>query len=350
MYPSVDNPGYGVFVKNFESALVSRGVYVDRAVICGRARGNLAKLIKYLNFGFRVFFLFLFKKYDCIYVHYVAHSLIPLVPLVRLKRICLVCNAHGEDLLPRSRGERIIFRFVKKTLSRSNLIVVPSEFFASIAKKHFPKNSIFVSPSAGVDLEIFKPRIVSRSPDKQLHIGFVSRIDAGKGWDVLLHAINKLRRIYPDIAVKVSMVGEGAQVDQLQDLISKLGLESMVSYLGGLPQNELPKFYSSLDLFVFPTRLAESLGLVGLEALACGVPAMCSDIGGIRSYMQDGINGFLFAPGDVDELVQKIAHFSQLNMEEVAELKAAALSTAQRYDRAKVTSDLYSKLAEVVAS
>jgi glycosyltransferase involved in cell wall biosynthesis len=351
MYPSNDNPGYGVFVKNFENSLSFEGVRIDRAVICGRGRHKLDKAWKYFVFGCKTVWKGLFNSYDCVYVHYIAHSMLPLILLLKLKRIRLVCNAHGEDLLPNSMGERLIFKLVRGTVGKSRMIVVPSEYFAQIARYHFPDNEVFVSPSAGVDLDIFKPlsKATVQPADGALHLGFVSRIDAGKGWDVLLHAVGKLRQTHPDLSFKVTFVGEGAQVPELLQLISELALDEVVSYAGALPQSKLPEFYYSLDIFVFPTvRAAESLGLVGLEALACGIPAICSDIGGIPSYMQDGINGYLFAPGDAEALAQKIIDFSRLNPAQIAAFKAAALVTAQRYGRAKVSSELYSKLVEVV--
>jgi glycosyltransferase involved in cell wall biosynthesis len=352
MYPSKDNPGYGVFVKNFEDSLSSKGGRVVRAVICGRGRGRLDKLLKYVFFSSRVSFLALFGRYDCIYVHYVAHSLLPLLPLLALRQMTLVCNAHGEDLLPDSRVERLIFKLVKGAVSKSRMIVVPSEYFAQIAQYHFPDNEVFVSPSAGVDLDIFKP--LSSAPvssaDGALHLGFVSRIDAGKGWDVLLYAVRTLRQTHPELRLRVTLVGEGAQISELVHLIAELELDGVVSYMGALPQRKLPEFYSSLDAFVFPTVLPESLGLVGLEALACGIPAICSDIGGIRGYMQEGVNGYLFTPGDAEALAQKIIDFSRLTPEQIAAFKTAALATAQRYGRAQVSSDLYAKLVEVVGS
>lgn len=354
MYPSNDNPGYGVFVKNFHDSLSSKGFNIDLAIIRGRGRNNINKFFKYIYFGCMTAYMALFRRYDCIYVHYAAHSLIPLVPVLALKRTVLVCNAHGEDLLPSNRGEQIIFNLVKDTIRKSNMIVVPSEYFAQIARRHFPNNLIFVSPSAGVDLDIFKPSLPASSQPTAgdgFHLGFVSRIDAGKGWDVLLSTVHKLRETHPELQLRVTIVGEGAEVFRLLELISELALNDIVYYMGALPQHRLPDFYSSLDAFVFPTiRAAESLGLVGLEALACGIPAICSDIGGIRSYMQDGINGFLFTPGDTEALAQKIIEFSKLSAEEKLAFKTAALATAQRYSRTQVSSDLYSKLVEVLAS
>ncbi|ENO91836.1 GlcNAc transferase [Thauera sp. 28] len=350
MYPTHENPGFGVFVKNFVDALGVQGAQIDLAVIRGRGKGKLNKLLKYLTFGAAVLVKGFTRRYDCIYVHYVAHSMLPVGALMGLKRTVLVCNAHGEDLLPARKSEKLIFRLVRPTIEKARLIVVPSSYFQSIAKDLFPKNEIFVSPSAGVDLEVFKPNepIRERFHSSPLRVGFVSRIDSGKGWDVLLDAVAILRKQSPSLELEVALVGEGSEIATLTKRIRDLGLEGVAAHVGAMPQRRLPDFYSSLDVFVFPTLLPESLGLVGIEALASGTPAICSDIGGIQSYMRDGINGYLFPPGDSSALAQRIMAFSQLSIEEMCAMRSAALATAQQYERKKVGAELHAKLVEVI--
>lgn len=350
MYPTDENPGYGVFVKNFVDALNVQGEQIDLAVIRGRGQGKFNKLLKYFSFGAAVLIRGLTRRYDCIYVHYVAHSMLPVVLLMGLKRTVLICNAHGEDLLPARKSEKLLFRLVRPTIEKARLIVVPSSYFQSIAKDLFPNNEIFVSPSAGVDLEIFKSLepLRERLHSSPLRIGFVSRIEPGKGWDVLLDAVALLRKQSPSLELEVALVGEGSETAALTRRIKELGLEGVAAHIGAMPQRRLPGFYSSLDVFVFPTLLPESLGLVGIEALACGIPAICSDIGGIQSYMRDGINGYLFPPGDSSALAQRIIAFSQLSIEEMCAMRSAALATAQQYGREKVGAELHAKLVEVI--
>lgn len=66
----------------------------------------------------------------------------------------------------------------------------------------------------------------------------------------------------------------------------------MIKYIGPIPYHSLPEIYCTLDLFIFPTCLEESLGLVGLEAMACEVPVIGSYIGGLKDYIKDKENGF----------------------------------------------------------
>lgn len=350
MYPSEVNPGYGVFVRNFEVSLRAQGVSVCRSVIVGRAGSASKKILDYLIFFIRTFVLVLFRRFDCVYVHYVAHSLLPfllLMPILRVRGTKLVCNAHGEDFLPRSFVEKFIFKLVHGLISGSSLLVVPSEYFAGIARSKFPAANVFVSPSGGVDLDKFKPKTNS-GKETNFRLGYVSRIDPGKGWSVLLQAIKRIKERDSELSVSVSFVGEGIEVESLLQSIQDLALQGSVFYLGPMSQDLLPDFYSSLDLFVFPTVLPESLGLVGIEALSCGVPAICSDIGGIRSYMKEGVNGYLFPPGDSCALAQKISDFTKLTFGEVNQLKSAALESARPYGCVSVANDLYAKLIEVI--
>lgn len=351
MYPTNENPGYGVFVQNFVAGLGVQGVQIDLSVIRGRGKGKLTKLLKYLIFSAAVLVKGFTRRYDCIYVHYIAHSMLPVAPLIWLKRTLLICNAHGEDLLPASKGEKLIFKLVRSTITKARLIVVPSGYFQSIAKQLFPNNEVYVSPSAGVDLDVFRPHGPQRRrlPGHPLRVGFVARIEPGKGWEVLLEATALLRKQNPELALEVAIVGEGSETEALKARIHELGLAGVATYVGAMPQQRLPAFYSSLDIFVFPTqRAAESLGLVGIEALACGIPAICSDIGGIRGYMRDGVNGYLFPPGDASALARRIIDFSRLSEGQINAMRSAALATAQQYERKKVSAELHAKLVEVI--
>jgi glycosyltransferase involved in cell wall biosynthesis len=116
-----------------------------------------------------------------------------------------------------------------------------------------------------------------------------------------------------------------------------------------LPQKDLLGQYSKLDLLVFPgagTATGESLGLVGLEAMACGVPVLGANLGGIATYVKEGVNGMLFDRHSADSLADGVKRFAALSDEERAKLAAGALATAQDYDAAKVNAKLTAFLEE----
>lgn len=98
---------------------------------------------------------------------------------------------------------------------------------------------------------------------------------------------------------------------------------------------------------IFPTMLYESLGLVGLEAMACGCPVIGSNIGCLPEYVKDGITGFLFESGNSHELVDKIINFYELSTSQREKMQLEAIKMAQRYDSDKISQVLVSKLKEV---
>ena len=97
------------------------------------------------------------------------------------------------------------------------------------------------------------------------------------------------------------------------------------------------------DVFVFPTY-GESLGLVGLEAMSCGVPVIASNIGGPKGYIVSGENGLLFKPKDANDLSLKIKEYFTFNAEFKSKMIASAINTAYQYDSRKVKSDIVSFL------
>ncbi len=83
---------------------------------------------------------------------------------------------------------------------------------------------------------------------------------------------------------------------------------------------------------MFPTvRKGESLGLVGLEAMACGAPVIGSQIGGLKDYIIDGKNGLFFEPKNVDELASQLQAFINLPEDVKQQMSQQALQTANRY-------------------
>jgi glycosyltransferase involved in cell wall biosynthesis len=169
-----------------------------------------------------------------------------------------------------------------------------------------------------------------------LQIGYVSRIDRGKGWEVLLEALSLLKGKGID-NFRCQLYGPGGDADMaaLRVGIDELKLPGVVEYAGARPHHELPTVFRLLDIFVFPTT-RESLGLVGLEAMACGVPVIGSRILPLEEYIVDGGNGFLFAPGNAQDLADKIEAFMRTSLTTRQEMRRQAVAMAKRYDRKTV--------------
>ena len=253
MYPNANNVVFGVFVKNFVESLESIGVLVEKVVIT-RGRGKFIKLLKYLYYFFIIAKKVNISKYDMIYVHGAALALLP-VSLFKFNKTPLIINAHGSDLLSSNFFDKIYYNINKKTIFKSDAIVLPSENYRDSVKNLIPKENVYISPSAGIDLNVFKsidnPRIYN--------FGYVSRVDPGKGWDVFVSAVHKLKITYPDKFIKVLMIGDGCELSLLKEKIIRLDLLSIIELKPAVNQKDLCVYYNSMESFVFPTMLDESL-------------------------------------------------------------------------------------------
>jgi glycosyltransferase involved in cell wall biosynthesis len=347
MYPSKKSPFFGIFVRNFKNQLEQKEVTFTLAVVKGRGTSKVEKIQKYFKFFVDVRSAIKKNDYNVIYVHYISHSLIPLLFVKLFSKKPLILNAHGSDVLVNKTIEKFIQKLVTPKIKKANLIVVPSEYFKEIVYNKFSikKEKIFVSPSGGIDIQLFKPK--DRKKDI-FTIGYVSRIDKGKGWDTLLYAVSLLKE--KGLIFRVLIIGGGAEEKLLIETTKDLKLENIVQYVGIKPHSELVNYFNQMNIFAFTTRLAESLGLVGLEAMACGVPVLGSNIGGLPSYIDHSVNGMLFEPSNYNELSKYIEYFMNLDSDELREYQVNSLETAKKYDSEKVTSTLLNEIKKQVGN
>lgn len=344
LYPSKDSPFYGSFVKNFEDQLRqdSRVDYIKGIYIKGLHGSIIKKILSYFRFYIRIFFITLFRQYDLIYVHLISHSTLPLRLVSYIKKLPLIFNIHGEDLLTTTPLAEKLLRLSLPIVKKARYIVVPSNYFKKITEEKisdYPKDRILVSASGGVK-DIFK-RGTIKNKESNIRIGYVSRIDRGKGWETLINAVKQLE--IENIKFTLIIVGGGPQVKELESQIETLELKN-VKYVGPIAHDNLPEFYQTLDLFIFPTQLRESLGLVGLEAMACGVPVIGAKIGGLTDYIEDNSNGFFFTPGNANDLARQIIRYISLSQKRREEMILNAIETAAKYRDVVVSRQLFDKI------
>ena len=329
MYPDKNNPSYGTFVRNFCGQLKELEIDYD-LVVMTKTNSKIKKLKKYIEFYTVCFFKIMFRKYDLIYVHYASHSSLGVLLASKFKKIRIFTNVHGSDVFPENKKQQNMQKYTKKILSKSDRIVVPSDYFKEIVinKYNICENKIFVSPSGGVDTRIFFDTNKVKT-NSIFTIGYVGRLSYKKGWDVLVKACSLF-----DFKYKLIIVGDGPEKEKLSEYIEKNNLQDFVELRGLLSQKELCEVYNKMNVFVFPTqRDGESLGLVSVEAMACGTPVIASDYAAPARYIIDGYNGFKFAPGNVSDLANKIKMFKLLDTKELDYLIMGAKETAKKYSK-----------------
>ena len=178
---------------------------------------------------------------------------------------------------------------------------------------------------------------------KEKYIGYVSRIEADKGYDTFVEAINIIKDDKKYKNYKYIIVGDGNEKNILLSLIKQYNLQDNVILYDSLSREELVYFYNSLDMFVFPTRRkSDSLGLVGLESLSCETLTITSDARGPKSYMTSK-NGFVFDQDSYNDLAKVLNKVIDLDEEKTLKIKANGRKTALDYS-SNNTSDILKKI------
>ncbi len=167
--------------------------------------------------------------------------------------------------------------------------------------------------------------------DKCVNILFVGRLDPEKGIDYLLRALAAIKCFN----FKLDIVGEGPLKHELMNTGKVLGLEEKVAFADYVPYGEaLYQHYLKADMFILPSLGAEGLPQALLEAMAKGVLVLASNNSGIPGVIEHGKNGFLFKPGNSQDLSTVLENICLSNSDTIA-IRAKALDTVQQYTQEK---------------
>lgn len=339
MYPSIRFKHYGSFVKNTKNLLEDRGFVVD-GVFKYKQKTVVGTFISYVLFYIVSFYKSIFYSYDFIYVHFISHSTFPvLLGKYFSKDTKLILNAHGNDVVPDlSIDEKNVNRS-KKVLPYADLCIVPSKYFYDVLVKdyHFPTEKIRVFPSSGVSTSVFYPKnkeecLTYLNLDSHVsYFGYVSRLEEGKGYDVVLKAIDKLKREGLFQNKKLLVVGSGSLQGDFDDLVSKYHLGEFIIQVPFVSQEDLVYYYNIMEVLLFPTkRKSESLGLVGLEAMACKIFVIGCNLYGPREYLFHGKTALTYTKDD--DLVLQIKEFLKMKESKKIEIISSAYQKALEYD------------------
>jgi phosphatidyl-myo-inositol alpha-mannosyltransferase len=158
---------------------------------------------------------------------------------------------------------------------------------------------------------------------------FVGRLEPRKGLAYLVRAFLRLKPAFGGLRLLVVGRDDKGQQDKAMAMVPPRLRPDLV-FVGSVPQADLPSWYASADVFCAPSLGGESFGIVLAEAMAVGLPVVCSDIGGYRDVVRDGTDGLLVPPRDPEALAAAIAGLLD-NPTRLAAMGAAAAAAARRY-------------------
>ena len=172
----------------------------------------------------------------------------------------------------------------------------------------------------GVDVDRFKP-VKTLREEKRRELGIptnatviltVRRLVYKNGIDTLIETATTAIKQNPNLIFLV--VGTGPDQTQIQTQAKQLGISRNFRLMGFVSDEELPSFYNAADLFVLPSKSGEGLPLVSLEAMACGLPVIATDVGGIREIIPEGYGKFV-PPDSPDTMAEAVIEFSHVNLQ-----------------------------------
>lgn len=212
----------------------------------------------------------------------------------------------------------------KRTFDLTRAITTPTRRAADFLEKTVEVRGV-IPVSCGIDRTQYTPVI---GPREKNRIVFVGRLTAEKQVEVILKAMTKLD---PALETTFDIVGGGDQRKQLEHLAEQLGLGDRVTFYGRIPDEELRALLSRASLFVIAS-IAELQSIATMEAMASALPVVAADAVALPHLVHDGENGYLFEPGNVEELAARLTDVLTAEPAEYERMQQASLDGVVIHD------------------
>lgn len=342
-YPEYEDDPHGIFVHRLMREISKKGheVHVIAPFVGEKTKYNLegvnverfhyfypkrfqrlagrAGMIDNVNEGFIVkiqVFTYLFfniiyslrnlKNMDIIHLHWAIPNGLGAIFLKKIYGIPYISTVYGEEI-HLSKLYRMI-SILRWLVNNSKKIVTISTSTKDFClKTGLDEDKIEIIPY-GVNTEFFRPMNVYKDENifQILSVGYLIE---RKGFEYLIRSMPHVLKEHKNVRLKI--VGSGPLESKLKALIYELGLGDEVEIIKNVSDEKLLMIYNSSDLFVLPSIVdsqgnTEGLGVVLLEAMACGLPVIGSDVGGIPDIIKDKDRGFLVPEKDYFQLSKTI--------------------------------------------
>lgn len=217
----------------------------------------------------------------------------------------LLSMSWGYDLLYEALRSQAVRQAISFTLSRSDALLGDCDTIRKLAIEYGMPDERIVTFPWGIDLRHFSPPWQASTKKE----GAAFTLLSTRGWEaiygveILANGFARAARRRPEL--RLVMLGNGSQAESVRHIFEQAGVLEQVSFPGLASYTELPAYYRGTDLYVSASR-SDGTSISLLESLACGTPALVSDISGNREWITPGIEGWWFADGDTEALCEAI--------------------------------------------
>lgn len=250
--------------------------------------------------------------------------------------------------------------FGKRIIKKADSIQAISSYLNDFAVFQGVYSPITVVPN-GVDIQKIKNLKIKTQNEKEnfknkLNIKdnekiviTTSRLVYKNGIDVLIKAIYELKNLVPLVKIKLLILGDGELKNELENLVLKLDLKNEVLFLGFVFQDKIYEYLAISDVFCRPSR-SEGLGNSFLEAMACGVPVVGTNVGGIPDFLIYGETGLFCKVDNECDLAEKIKILLEDNILRAKIIENAKKLVYENYDWNSITGKMQKLFANLFVS
>jgi glycosyltransferase involved in cell wall biosynthesis len=282
--------------------------------------------------------------FDVVHLHYPFYGgdeYVYLASLLRGQKYFLTyhMDVYGTSLLKKAIIGFYDRLLIKKVLRRASMVGALSmeHLKGSKAAGLVDWDRVVELPN-GVDSEKFRPRekdsalLEKHGLKDKVVVLFVGNFLRCKGIHLLIEAISRIR----DDNVVLFLVGGGYEEPRYKKQVEDGGLGNRVIFAGPKSPDEVPSYYNLADFLVLPSTLSESFGMVVIEAMASGIPAIVSSLPGPSHLVNDGIDGLIAKVGDIDDLRNKVEHLASDRDRRIVMGRNAREKVVGKYDWRKI--------------
>ena len=241
---------------------------------------------------------------DVVNAHYAAsYGLIAALSRVRP----LVVSVWGHDIYDWPRQSPIHKLMMRYTLRSAEVVLSTSKVMAAVTAP-YTSRPILVTPF-GVDTTLFSPNGETRALelDQPFVIGTVKALEEKYGIRHLVEAMKLIKDEFPQRSISLHIYGDGSQAKSLEQLAQKLKIRDMVHFHGRIPNSRVAEVLQQMQVVVIPSVFeSESFGVAAIEAQACGIPVIASNVGGLSETVVAGKTGLIVPVADPAAIAQAV--------------------------------------------
>lgn len=260
----------------------------------------------------------------------------PVVWIGWLKKKPVIVNYRGGEA--KQYFDRSIDR-VRPTLKKANSIIVPSGYLKSIFSD-FGFNAQII-PNI-INLERFTPK---NSSQLKFHLIVARNLEPIYGINIAIQAVGLIKIVYPQI--RLSIAGSGPQKSELRNMVKDAGLEKNIIFTGKLNPDEIVDLFHSADIMLNPSSVDNMPNAI-LESMACGVPVVTTNAGGIPFMVKSSSTASIVKINDPEEMAKAVIELYQ-DPELYATIARNGIEEVKRYAWTEVKQEwltLYQRLAK----